>query len=274
MNKLITTNNGGFPLELDDIRFEQDAIRDAFYGLISGFGIAPADSFILSGCQVTGSPVPGAAYSAGYLCLNGEVFKVDAATLPAQAGGEVYYWDAEVTYDTAGNEQFESGTSYNTYQVRKAKVYSGVQTPGAYMPLAAKTFKQKLDDLVGDPNDAWTTYSIVAGDVSVAGGGTVSSLGTAKFHYKKVGKTMFFQLRLVITIGTGGTQVDVNLASIFLCNISVGFESAGTEFLGGKYLNVFINPNSGVISFQRDGIAAFQGSTQYYLGANGVIEIQ
>lgn len=30
MNKLITTNNGGFPVVLDDLRFEQQAVRDTF----------------------------------------------------------------------------------------------------------------------------------------------------------------------------------------------------------------------------------------------------
>jgi hypothetical protein len=133
MNKLKTDDAGGMPLELDDIRFEQDAVREAFYGIISAFGIAPADSFKLSGCEVT---IAGNDYTTtdGYICLNGEVLKVVAHTITKSALHDVK-WDVEVTYDPAGTETFKDGTTgHETYEVRRGVLVSvAAVVPPNYM---------------------------------------------------------------------------------------------------------------------------------------------
>ena len=88
MNKLITTDLGGFPFTLDRLRWLDDAYRDAWKGLFSAFGITLPTSFKLSGCAVT---INGNDYSttAGYICLNGECdnifpFKTELSATPPE----------------------------------------------------------------------------------------------------------------------------------------------------------------------------------------------
>jgi len=179
MNKLKTDNTGGWPLELDDMDFAEAAVREAFYGLMSAFGIAPQDSFIISGC----APDSG-NYDAGYICLNGEILKVVGAVIPTPGGGEVLYWDLDITYDTAGREQFENSSTNDTYQIRRGKLKSATLTADTYMPFEADTLAEKLATLaieqipnVQDPehtvgdgatglgttflgSDPWTSYNV------------------------------------------------------------------------------------------------------------------
>lgn len=143
MNKLITNINGGFPFVLEDIRFEQQAVRDAFTGLLSAWGINPADSFIISGCE---SVLNGSNYdiSAGWISLNGEILQVDAHSVAATlSGGAVHYWSVAITYDPAGNKTFQNASVNDTYQVRKGVVLNGVPS-GSYMPMLAETIHNKI----------------------------------------------------------------------------------------------------------------------------------
>lgn len=79
MNYLDTTKNGGHPLYLEDLGFIQDAYKEAIAGITQGLG---ADSYILSGCQkTTGTASNTWNISAGFVVLDGEVFKVGAHTV-------------------------------------------------------------------------------------------------------------------------------------------------------------------------------------------------
>jgi hypothetical protein len=123
MNRLKTDIFGGFPFDLDDIRWEQEAVRDAIKGMCSAFGT----TFILSGCQITVNP-GSVACTAGYICIGGEICKVDAhSTLTAS--GTIEYWAIEVSYNSLGLESFENLSSADTYEVRIAKVLSSVSPP-------------------------------------------------------------------------------------------------------------------------------------------------
>ncbi len=137
MNKLDTSNNGGMPIELDDLEWLDAAYRDAWYGFISAFGITAPTSFKLSGCVVT---VVGNIFTttAGYLCLNGEILKVDAHSITTTAL-HTAKWILEETYDITGNEQFFNTNSYDTYQKRRAVLADTVPIiPINYMPFNAK----------------------------------------------------------------------------------------------------------------------------------------
>lgn len=131
MNRVISDVNGGIPFRWDDLRFESAAVREAFKGLLSAYGIAPNDSFIISGIQITGQN-----YTAGYVCLSGEIYAVDAATAPTPGVGQINYWDIDISYDPNGNKQMRSGGAIQSYQIRKAKVVAGV-APVSYLPFDA-----------------------------------------------------------------------------------------------------------------------------------------
>lgn len=143
MNKFITTDNGGLPIQLDDFRFIDDSVRNAFKGLISAFGINPDESFILSGA---GSTLNGPNYdiAAGYICLNGEVLEVEAHSIPTTLGpGEAHVWRLKTTFDPAGLKTFESTLSFDTYEIRQAEVV--VEVPvGGFMPMLAPTIHQRM----------------------------------------------------------------------------------------------------------------------------------
>jgi hypothetical protein len=132
MDKLQTNYNGRMPFDLDDIRWEQDAVRDAFYGFISAFGIDPTESFKLSGCVVG---VVGTTYTttAGYICLNGEILKVEAHSVTV-APLKTAKWSLSVSYDSAGTEVFEDSTTHDTYEKRRGVlIETESEIPPTYM---------------------------------------------------------------------------------------------------------------------------------------------
>ena len=136
MNKFITSDNGGLPIQLDDFRFIDDAVRDALTGIMSAYGIAADESFILSGA---GSTLNGLNYDIadGYISLDGEILKVTAHSIPtALAAGESHVWKLKTANDPAGLKTFESTIAYNTYQIRGAEVVAEVPS-GVFMPMVA-----------------------------------------------------------------------------------------------------------------------------------------
>jgi hypothetical protein len=122
MNRLKTTDTGRMPFVLDDLRFSEEAIREAIYGLISAFGIEPRDSFRLSGCEIS---INGSVYSttAGYICLNGEVLKVDAHNVTL-VNGQGIKWAVGVSYDPSGNKIFADHNAHDCYEIRRGILIS------------------------------------------------------------------------------------------------------------------------------------------------------
>lgn len=134
MNTLYTLANGGFPLTLNDFRFESTAVREAFKALVSPLGIDTfANGFILSGCEITGTS-PNFNCAAGYICLKGEVYTVDAHAVPVPSVGQTRLWSIVETNDTAGAKSFENGVTVQTYKVRKVVITASI-APLDYLPV-------------------------------------------------------------------------------------------------------------------------------------------
>lgn len=143
MNRLDTTPLGGVPFDWDDWKWEQDGVREAFFGLISAWGIDPADSFIISGCTST---LNGLNYdiSEGYIALSGEIYKVDAhSVVVALAGGFAHQWAPLISYDPAGFEATKNAGTVNTYENRRAHVVNALIV-GAFMPMLSDDIHQKV----------------------------------------------------------------------------------------------------------------------------------
>lgn len=169
MNKFITTDVGGLPLVLNDLRFIDAAYRLGFYGLASAFGITPADSFVLSGCALTiGISGSDLIYdnTAGYICLAGEIYAVDAQTGLTVTSGNSARWDVITSNDAAGAKVFKDGTTYQTYQVRKAKLISSADT--SKMPANAPSLITKIRTLTSYAT-AWVAPTIGADFTNVSG---------------------------------------------------------------------------------------------------------
>jgi hypothetical protein len=142
MNKFISSDLGGLDYKLNDIRWDNDAFREALVNVLLAFG----NNFILTGCVVTGNNV-----SAGYVLLDGELLKVDAHTKLGD------YFQKSITYDPAGLKTFNDKTSHNTYQKNRAILITnsgnlaynglrlGVGTDGSLLSLAKSDHKYHQD---------------------------------------------------------------------------------------------------------------------------------
>jgi len=147
MNKLQTLANGGMPVELDDLRFQEEAVREGIFGILSGFGIDPPDSFILSGAVVVENG-GNLDIAEGFIALNGEVLKVDAHSI-VNTGGNTFFWQLIVTFDPAGLDQYQDLTSNDTYEVRKAVLTSELVPPASIFVFDVPTLSStQLFDII------------------------------------------------------------------------------------------------------------------------------
>lgn len=147
MDQLLTSFNGKMPVTLDDFRFADQANRNAFYALMTAFGVSQAESFKISGCTVVRN---GNTFScaAGYISLAGEICKVDAHSinvLPYQSAK----FQLHISYDPAGLKAYEVGTMHDCYQIRKAQlVATTAQYPSTDMYYDALTLIEVIRNKV------------------------------------------------------------------------------------------------------------------------------
>lgn len=146
MNNLKTTDLGGLPFKLDDLRFIHASVLDAFKGVMSTYGVSNSQAVILSGCtKTTASGTTSIAQ--GYISIGGEICFVPAHSYPNPSVGQVEYWDIDVSYDPAGLKQFQNTTPHDTYEVRVGKVKVASSVPSGYTSLSTtKTIYQIISD--------------------------------------------------------------------------------------------------------------------------------
>jgi hypothetical protein len=132
MNELKTTGLGGFPLVLDDIRFQYAAIKEALKGIVSTFSLQSMDGLsapravILWGCGVTVdavsvSPLVKYTVAEGFISLGGEVFYVPTMSINVNSTDTVYFVITE-SYDATGSKTFADASVQDTYLVRRATI--------------------------------------------------------------------------------------------------------------------------------------------------------
>lgn len=128
MNKLVTSINGGFPLNLDDIRFVQDSIREVIKGISSTCLIKNQRMRILSGCTTSTGPQGQLIYSEGFILLDDEIFYHPGTTFPSVG---VFHYFVEITssYDPAGQKIFQDTQVHDTYELRIIKISRDILPP-------------------------------------------------------------------------------------------------------------------------------------------------
>ena len=135
MNNLKTTDTGGFPLKLDDFRFVNNAVLEAFKGMMSMYDVTDSHAVILSGCART-SASGTTSIAQGYISIGGEICFVPAHSYPTPSLGQNEYWMIDVSYDTSGNKTFQSTTPHNTYEVRVGKIQVSNTVPAGFTTYA------------------------------------------------------------------------------------------------------------------------------------------
>lgn len=130
MNKLISTDLNGFPFVLDDLRFVDDGIRDAFNGVVSnvldtslvndGFIFDKFKTLSLSKHYITqnSSLYP---FPATYGVVNGEIVYIPAQNLVSGVTGDYLVLELDLSFDSNGTKVFEDTNIHETYQKRRGK---------------------------------------------------------------------------------------------------------------------------------------------------------
>lgn len=159
MNKLLTNLTGKMPVFLEDLGFVDASVREAFYAIMSTFGVDITDSFKISGCVVT---VNNSDYScaAGYISYQGEIYRVDSHT-HTNVSGTVGFQPV-ITYDPTGNKLFKDTTSKDTWEIRKAKLVDIGQGIDAMSWNA-----NRIDDIIAAKMRAFSTTYVTISNTRV-----------------------------------------------------------------------------------------------------------
>lgn len=172
MNKLAIFNDKAVPFEWDDIDWLQESIRDAFYGLLSAFGVTEEDSFIISGC-VVGISDGAADVADGYISFEGEICQVDAASI-TWTGEKIVRFALLESDDPTGSETDIDSNTVECYKIRKATIIADDAAAGQ-MLYNAPTLQDILKTLVFDDATAWVIVT-PASDYTLTGIATSSQL--------------------------------------------------------------------------------------------------
>ena len=165
MNRLLTPN-GGMPLQLDDLRFLQDAYREGFKGLLHEFAKAQNGNIILSGCEVTDNGATR-SLSEGFIMLDFEVLYVPPVAGIVLAANTIVL-GLDVSYDPAGLDIFFDNASRDTYEVRRAKVETGappvLSVAVSNLNRLSYIMPQVMKDSLVLPDSVGIKYTFVAAD--------------------------------------------------------------------------------------------------------------
>lgn len=202
MNKLITTETGGFPLNLDRIAWLQNSLREAITNMAKFYG----NDYILYGSEVdVDTDLNTANVTAGAVVIGGEVCTVDAQAI-VSIGAKVYLQIVE-TYDPSGSVVFLNATNKQVHAVRKAVLASGASTPSGALevyPLTAQIIMQ--DERTDIDNLKFVQASITGAWTALVPGSKTWNSGTEVIRQKLNGKTyhLAIDLNAVVASSTAG----------------------------------------------------------------------
>lgn len=116
MDQLKTDINGKFPFVLDDIRFLDEAYRNAFIALAKG--VSFNENVILSGLDITTNGNNSYTYSEGFVIIEGRILLVNETTLSVEEEEIVVVRMGE-SWNSQGLKMFANNTLHQTYKVVK-----------------------------------------------------------------------------------------------------------------------------------------------------------
>ncbi|MDP2723215.1 MAG: hypothetical protein Q8O72_10690 [Bacteroidales bacterium] len=239
MNKLKTTDIGGFPLRLDDLRWLDDAQREAFMAVIKTL-IGEYDYARLFGCDLIDTEQGTIECTSGYVYFNDEIFYVEPSWVNDSFNPSQMFFVEDVSYDTpAGLKTFEDTTTHETYEIRRATMVGSLTTPPASMPAYSPNFitilKARLDLYEPPLITAWEVVPFTTSNVSIVGGALSSVEGNMK--YKVKGKITHAIINLKVTISTLGSMIKIVLPgtvvinqNVFATNLMHNLQGGGAKY--------------------------------------------
>lgn len=212
MNRLKTTDTGGFPLRLDDFRWLDEAEREAFLGVVKTL-IGDEEQCILYGCEITIEPGTGWDCTEGFVFFNDEIYYVAAHWVDWPTDPYSLYFEEDIDHDSDGYKVFENTGTHETYEIRRAKLNTGATAPPNTMPWDTDDFitilKVRLDLYQPPPVTGWTTVALNSGNVTLLSGSLSSVSGD--ITYKIDGKTIFVAINLITVVSSPGGSLNITL---------------------------------------------------------------
>ena len=117
MDKYLTFP-GRQPVFLGDIDFMQDAVRDTFAQLLKGYTGLATPTAILHGVVVTSAP-DSISWTAGVVCLDGEILPVPSGAISNGNGGPYYF---NIVTEHSGEREMGDGIIRPCLQERYAEI--------------------------------------------------------------------------------------------------------------------------------------------------------
>lgn len=193
MKQFKTDYNGLLPILLDDIRFLQEAYDEQIEALIKPYlEFTDNNSFILSGVE----HISGNNYSAGWIVLQGKVYRVPALSLPVSPVGYELNWVIQTQALAAGLKlPKRTSTAVNTYFEKTASV-NVVPSPSAGVPFLLPRLAEMIRFASG-LDGSWKTVTLINDWEHVES-------PEAPVQYKLVGGVIY--LRGYIAKGSGTTS--------------------------------------------------------------------
>ena len=236
MNKLDTTNNGKQPIFLNDIRFVDEANRNAFFALIKA--ISKDENRILYGCEITTIVNDDYSIAEGAVVIQGEVLQVSAQNFTTTNLADTYFILQETDL-AEGIRVFGNGSTHYVYKKRDAQIVEDA-LPDANLvcslsltPLANKKY-EPVGSTETNVDEYFVTLDYLNRSASAQSGSAVfTPLAPAYFttnndSWLKIitnGNTLFNKFYLKIDTGSPGTGINdlsVQVSSVFV--MSPGFK--------------------------------------------------
>jgi hypothetical protein len=198
MNNLKTTDLGRMPIVLDDLRFINDSLKEVINGIVAH---DTSSVVILSGCEIDYTSLSAGTLNmtAGAVYYNGEIYSVNAVT--SMTYDLTVRWEIEETNDPAGLKTFASGTSHNTYKIRKAVVKQGGTVPSGALYFA---LTRSIFDIYRNGMGKYTELVKVDPFISVDSPYSKSANNPLR-AWKNVNGSISFTGELITSGGNGST---------------------------------------------------------------------
>lgn len=179
MNKLDLSPLGGEPLAADDIEYLQSALADCINAL---GGLTEQSCVVISGVVITG-PVAGIYnYTAGWVYLSGEIFKVQAGSFNNSMNA---FFTIQTSNDPNGTVSYEDTSTQNIYKTREVAIINAASGPTANQVSARKYIR---DFWVKVNGEVWTPAAFTAAAVNMAG---LTYPDPVEYKMNEMGEVMF-----------------------------------------------------------------------------------
>lgn len=201
MKHLITTNDGGFPLVLDDFRWMQSNVEEIIPLIHSAIcGATPNEVIVYNPFSIT---VDGTTTTVGEgaVFINGELMNVPSHSFD---NSQAYkWWSVSDYYDPSGLKQFQNSSIHEAYLIRYAQITSGATLPIGAIPYTGNedTLISKIKARLGlTPNTIWLTLPDCPYEV-------VDSAGSPMYYIDELGFVHFKGAYTVETPSSGNKLI-------------------------------------------------------------------